>query len=568
MLVLYLLCAPIQAWAIGDISEGSILQPAAFYHTGTYALRDSDPNLTKQGITIAMVCRSQTYIDSKPQDDYLLNTSHECFTDRKITFIDNITAAAGISAHATAIGGILSGLSYQGSYPGLGEFEYEGAAPDADVDVYEFWRFVSGYVFGEKEFDADILTMSVGVVFDTWWTRGLGRMADKQGTIIVAGIGNGSEVSDSVLYPGVGPNVIGVGVIDSAVTDDIADTLSRFTLPHSEHSSSGPSYDGRCGPDLVAPGNCIVPMSKASQDYEISGDWSSFATPVVSGTIAMLVQAAKNDPAPASAADNRVIRSILMTSATKLPYWHKGLATPDDDHQVSLDHLQGAGLLNAVDAYAILTAGIYEPNRTGHVGWDNNAIEKQPEAFSVYTVDTSDSTDEFITATLVWNKHYKDKYPFEADTDNDSDLRLEIWAVDINEPGNSYMLDYSDSINDNIEHIHVPIDPDFSTYEIIVSFGNTPQYDPANPTESYALSWRTSSADEKNDYLWYDLNGDTVVDVADILLILINTDKSPETEQGYMTGDINMDGIIDTKDAIILLNNIDRPEEFATDSTS
>ncbi|MCK5641775.1 MAG: S8 family serine peptidase, partial [Gammaproteobacteria bacterium] len=317
-------------WAIASGGAYAVdfapLQPAALEYTGTYALREIDPNLTGRGVRIAAVCRSLTYIGKQPQNDYRLNTAHDCFLDSSVSFVHG--PGSGISSHSTAIGSILVGLDPNGFHPDAGTFWYEGASPEADLDVYEFWRFVSSYIFGPWQLDADILTMSVGTVFEDWWTRGIERLAERDGTIVVAGIGNGSDVYDPVLYPGASSNVIGVGVVDSVRSDRIGRGLSDFSLPYPEHSSCVPTVDLRCKPDLVAPGNCLVPDSNSLADYTVTGDWSSFAAPVVAGTVSLLVQKAKSDPSLALATPaeggNSVIKAILMNSATKLPYWHKG----------------------------------------------------------------------------------------------------------------------------------------------------------------------------------------------------------------------------------------------------
>ena len=70
------------------------------------------------------------------------------------------------------------------------------------------------------------------------------------------------------------------------------------------------------------------------------------------------------------------MRAILLNSARKLPYWHKGELTSDDDHVYSLDFIQGAGALNAVNAYEHLIAGRGGEKSDGTIGWDNNAIER------------------------------------------------------------------------------------------------------------------------------------------------------------------------------------------------
>ncbi len=77
---------------------------------------------------------------------------------------------------------------------------------------------------------------------------------------------------------------------------------------------------------------------------------------------------------------NCVLKAILMSSATKLPYWHKGRLTTDDDHEVPLDYVQGAGVVNAARAYQLLTAGRGQPGDVAKAGWDLNQIEAAADA--------------------------------------------------------------------------------------------------------------------------------------------------------------------------------------------
>ena len=92
---------------------------------------------------------------------------------------------------------------------------------------------------------------------------------------------------------------------------------------------------------------------------------SSFSVPVLAGTIGLLVQKAREDPPlspPVSPeGGNCVIKAIVLNSATKLPYWNKGLLRMDDDRVAPLDFIQGAGMINAVGAYNQLIAGLNKP---------------------------------------------------------------------------------------------------------------------------------------------------------------------------------------------------------------
>jgi len=506
-------------------------QPAALEYTGIYPLRDASDNLTGDGVTIAAVCRSFTYIDRIPQDDYRLNITHKCFLGSNVYFADGSEWADGVSSHSTAIGAILTGSDPNGHHPQVGLFSYEGVCPEATLDVYEFWRFVSNYVFAGKDLEADIITMSVGELFEDWWTRGIERIAEKDGIIIVAGIGNGSNVFDPLLYPAAGENVIGVGVIDSVRTEGFLQGLGQFSLPHREHSSSGPTYDERSKPDIVAPGNCLVPSAEGSSGYEVTGDWSSFSTPIVAGAVGLLAQEAQSKPELASAVategGNCVMKAIVMNSATKLPYWHKGAAERADDHEYSLDKAQGAGVLNALRAYEQLTAGRWNMGQANQTGWDNNVIEKEQETANVYRIEVPEETGEYITVTLVWNKHYGDEYPFESLPELDSDLRLELRALDKDEPGRDYLLDYSDSANDNVEHLYCAVDPNYSTYEIVVMFGVGGV---GGKAERYGLAWNVGEADSKDNMWWQDLNDDGQFDNLDHLVFAV-LEKFPEKGQ-------------------------------------
>ncbi len=558
-LAIAMLVLPCVRSLAADDSAG-LYQPASLYYSGTYELRENDPTLTGAGTKIATICRSLTYLDDQPQNDYRINVTHDCLANSNITFAgdsDPLFDAENISSHATAIGGILAGSDPNGFHPDLGNFHYEGAAPDADLTVYEFQSFLSNYVYPAVDPNTDVLMLSMGEIFSDWWTRGLERMAQRDGLIVIAGIGNGTNVYDPTLYPGAGANIIGVGVIDSINSDEVADSLNIFSLASSKHSSGGPTDDNRCKPDLVAPGNCITPEASNTDGYAETGDWTSFATPVVAGTVSLLIQKANQQPELAEAAtgagSNCVMKAILMNSATKLAYWHKGKATKDDDHTAVLDHVQGAGAINAAGAYDHLIAGKQGAGKVENIGWDNNTVDKNGSSENVYKIDVAEPEGQFITATLVWNRHYGDVYPFEAQTKLDSDLRIELWAVDTNDPNSGYMIDHSDSKNDNVEHIYCPADPNYTSYEIVVI---AEESDDSKAVERYGIAWQAAEPNEGDRVWWYDLNTDGKIDPHDAMILLGRKGKDIDLDGGYLTGDINMDGKIDIDDLTLLIKQI------------
>ena len=552
-----------------DSQSNNILQPQGLEHTGIYALREMDPNLTGAGVKFAVISRSYTYIDDEPQNDYRPDITHNCFKTSQFGFKDQAKLPVGISPHSTAICSILFGEDPDAFHPEIGQFYYEGVAPGAQADIFEFWHFVLGNVFTQIPPDADIITASFGSPFEDSWTRGIELLAESYGIVVVASIGNGADAHAPVFYPGAGANVIGVGVVDSVNTEDIATNLANFALAYPEHSSTGPTGDGRCKPDIVAPGNYLAAELNEPNSYEPTGNWSSFSAPVVAGVVGLLVQKAKEVPdlSPAVSPDggNCVIKAILMNSATKLPYWHKGELQKDDDYVSPLDYVQGAGMLNAVSAYEHLVAGLSKPGNVPMTGWDLNLLDKTQTPQNTYEIRLDEPADKFITATVVWNRHYNTEYPFEPATEKDCNLRLELWAIDPDNPNNDDRLDYSDSSVDNVEHIHFEAKAGYTNYKIIISFSNIENPKEPALSQRYGIAWNVQDRQETDNIFWYDINADGIVNDADFHIIfnnLINSAKSPDS---YLIGDINPpNGVIDAYDLGAILDNRNRQADWLT----
>lgn len=553
LVCLSVLIIPADAFAATDTLP---IHPGCFYHTAINDLKRTEPNLTGSDVGITVISRSFTYIDGLPQNDYRPDITHDCFSKKEFEFKDYDESTASISPHSTAICSILFGTDNNAVDPLLGEFSFTGVVPDATAGVCEFWHFLTENVYTHSPPQADIITASIGSQFESWWTRGVEALAEHYGLIVVAGIGNGLEVWDPPLYPAASANVIGVGVVDSVDSDDRRITLNCFALAYPEHSSFGPTMDKRCKPDIVAPGNCLAAVTEQPDGYQPTGNWSSFSTPIVTGVVGLLVQKAKQSPNLSSAVSpqggNCVIKALLLNSAVKLPYWHKGNLTTDDDHSAPLDFIQGAGMLNAKAAYENLIAGRKIPNEYSTVGWDNNLLDANSPENSYY-LSINEPAGKIITVTAAWNKHYGYTYPFEAIPEKDANLKLQLWAVDTNDPEKSYLLDYSDSNTDNLEHIFRQLDPNYDNYKIVITYSDN-QSDRNRPAQRYGLAWNTADRQPCDDILWYDLNADGIIDKFDYTILFDNFIATLESTENYLLGDINGDGLIDFEDMDILLN--------------
>jgi hypothetical protein len=120
----------------------------------------------------------------------------------------------------------------------------------------------------------------------------------------------------------------------------------------------------------------------------------------------LLVQAAKADPnlvlVASRESGNRLLKAILMNSAKKLPYWHKGRLTTEDDHESPLDFVQGAGMIDAVASYRLLQAGRATPGDVGIAGWDLNAVDIERRYQHVYRLTVEEPEGQMLAATLTW----------------------------------------------------------------------------------------------------------------------------------------------------------------------
>jgi hypothetical protein len=541
-------------------------QPQALNRAGIYALRQIDPNLTGANVRLGVICRSLTYVDGNPQNDYQPSLKHSCFRHADLQFHDILAASARESPHSTAVCSILFGDDPAGGTPYLNSFLYQGAVPAAEGHVYELYYFLAQHVYPQKAPKVDLVTASFGTELEEWWTRGIEALIEHQGLVFVASIGNGLNSSQPPVYPGAGANSIGVGVVSSVSAVDPVTKLSHFGLAYPQESSAGPTDDGRCKPDLVAPGNCLVAAADGNDGYAMAGNWSSFSTPVAAGVVGLLIQTAKEDEnlqlAVSPNGGTCVLKAILMSSATKLPYWHKGRLTTEDDHEAPLDYVQGAGLVDAVHAYRLLTAGRGKPGPVAPMGWDLNQLDAGGTLQQVYRITVEEPADKVLTATLTWNRHYSGQPPFEHLSERDSDLRLEVWAVNPANPGGDVLLDYSDSRVDNVEHLWFNTLAGCTQYKIVVTYVSVNGQIPAAAGERYALAWSVEAKPRGESILWYDLNGDGIVNELDAAILISNLKAEGQSPQPYLLGDLNGDGTIDERDAEELLKRMNHTADW------
>ena len=335
----------------------------------------------------------------------------------------------------------------------------------AQVDCYDADFFITNYVFNAAPMpDAPVVNQSFtfgNVSTNLPTPANYLSVSDQQavdsayddyaalyGTLFVSAINNGGSVSP----PGTGYNGIGVGA-------------------YGGFSSIGPTLDnGRCKPDITAPEGA-----------------TSFSTPQVSGTAAVLMQAARRGDGGSdtnAAADLRTIKALLLNGAVKPANWTNSSAAP-------LDLRYGAGVVNAFNAYEQLAGGkqvfcasnsvasgaahppVADTNTVAATsGWSRESISSSA---------TNDTVNHYLfnvskgmaTITLVWNR--------QLGQTNINDLDLFLFDA-----ANSNLVAGSTSRVDNVEHLFLPQLP-AGRYDVqVLKNGGT---NVVSDAETYALAF-------------------------------------------------------------------------------
>jgi len=361
-------------------------------------------------------------------------------------------AVGEVSHHANAVAGILFGTA-------------EGIATNiAHVDNFDADYFINTYIDTSTPPDpgARIINQSftfgaLDIPVQQEVDKAFDRSAALYNALFISGADNGGEVK----APATAYNGIGVGAVDGG-------------------SGTGPTPDnGRCKPDIVA-----------------YGGFTSAATPMVSGSAALLLQAALRGDGGAdtnAASDMRVLKALLLNGALKPDGWTNGPTTP-------LDARYGAGIVNAFNAYGQLAGGQHGPMESSTVttnsphppmnglgashpssGWDYRTLTSSgsSDRINYYYFDVSNgmaNTAFTFTASLVWNR--------QVGQNNINDLDLYLYDT-----ANSNLVAESISFVDNVEHLYVrQLPPGRYNLQVWKAGGSAANGRISNG-ETYALAW-------------------------------------------------------------------------------
>jgi serine protease AprX len=351
------------------------LKPHNYRTSVTVGARDAIMNygLTGAGVGIAVIDSGIT-----TWHDDLVNYSTKVYTygnqrvAKFVDFVNGRTLPYDDHGHGTHVAGTIAGVGYDS------KFEKAGIAPLASLialkvldangagTVSNIIAALNWAIANSATYNIRVVNMSVGApVYESYWTDPLtlaAKAAVDNGITVVAAAGNlgmnslGQLQWGGITAPGNAPWVLTVGASTTM------GTVTRSDDQMAPFSSSGPTHiDYGAKPDLVAPGTGTVSLSVPNSLLYATKPWAiingsnglptylslsgtSMAAPVVSGTVALMLQA--NPYLTPNA-----IKAILQYTAQTYPGYSP--------------LRQGAGFLNTLGAVQL--ARFYAKSKPGTV---------------------------------------------------------------------------------------------------------------------------------------------------------------------------------------------------------
>jgi serine protease AprX len=276
-----------------------------------------------------------------------------------VDFVNGRSTPYDDNGHGTHVAGIIAGNGYdskgektgiapKASIVALKVLDAQGKGTISNIIAALNWIATNGAAYNIR-----VVNMSVGAgVFESYWTDPLTLAAKKvtdKGITVVAAAGNmgrnsaGHLQAGGITAPGNAPWVLTVGASSTM------GTMTRLDDQMAGYSSTGPTFiDYGAKPDLVAPGSGTVSLAVPGSTFYstkasalLSGklllgskpylalSGTSMAAPVVSGTVALMLQANPH-------LTPNLIKAILQYTAQEYP-GYSALT-------------QGAGFLNTLGA--------------------------------------------------------------------------------------------------------------------------------------------------------------------------------------------------------------------------
>ncbi|MBX3354947.1 MAG: hypothetical protein KF724_04535 [Phycisphaeraceae bacterium] len=321
-------------------------------------------------------------------------------------------------------------------------------------------------------------------------------------------------------------------------------SVGRADGVHSYGNVAAGDVPGRMKPEIVAPGSA-----------------TSWTAPIVGSVAALLYETANTLPLSANpnARKGVVIKSAIMAGAHRRAGWTNNPVLSGPNRGVAakpLDTIYGADVVNINRAHLILTAGEQEGSATvpsspsiGARGWDYRSM--LPNTTVYYRFTLTEAVED-VSILVTWNRAFGST--ISAGIPGNLDLRLfkvlpgatdllpltGDAGIGVFDAGNVASL----STVDNVELLFLR---DLAAGEYVIELKRV---DAAGIAVQTALSWIMPETPETPPPVPGDVNGDGIVNGADIAIVL--------GSWGVCIGcaaDLNGDGVVDGADLSVVLGN-------------
>jgi serine protease AprX len=333
-------------------SGGGSSSPNSVYGKVVRADDMAARGITGSGVTVALIDTGIAGVADLagrvlPVTDDITGVTTSCVNLSGETDCDDSYGHGTFIAGIIAGDGAASGGTYKGVAPGANLVSVKVAGRDGSADVSSVIAGIQWAVSFKDRYGIKVLNLSLGTDgTQSYRTDPLNYAVEKawaSGVTVVVAASNRGPSAGTISKPGDDPWVITAGATDDRGTPGLGDDV----VPN--FSSRGPTAaDGLAKPDLVAPGAHIVSLRAPGSAIDTQfpnyvgeayrkGSGTSMATGVVSGTVALMVQAN-----PGMGPD-RVKYALASTARS---------AASDDPMAV------GAGLVDAFAASFAAPAGV------------------------------------------------------------------------------------------------------------------------------------------------------------------------------------------------------------------
>ncbi len=456
--------------------------------------------------------------------------------------------------HATAVGFTMVGLGpYDPNYGySYSQFGIAPGATLASVAIATYWdpngsgsfeTSTDSFTYGYKKAMSDGVPVEIfgpgtgftvdikaKVINSSWGFSGdpagtsfeakvIDALAYANGTIVCLAAGNSGDPASG---PAAGYNKISVGALDGPASGMKYNVLADFSCKGAgDYVNPDPNGRGRPSAtgvrptvDIVAPGTSLYlaaylgytgsdPLpgnasSDANNLYFTSMSGTSFASPIVAGGAALIVDAGYAVFGTDQAVDGRVVKAVLLNSASKIPGWTNNTFLDGNGVRVTLqglDYNSGAGALDLKSAYNqyLYANGTHDVAGLGggtvaKIGWDYGQVSAGTP--NRYFINELIPKGQMLAATLDWflNRQYDANTQTATDVSFD-EIHLQLWKTD----GNTSLLKLvGESVcpYNNVQHMFFEI-PEDGYYALSVDWvgqnydlaGNSPE------TDVYGLAW-------------------------------------------------------------------------------